>query len=66
MLSTGTNTQFTGFQSPPGPPSRRLPSVASGEMHYDDYPFSFWAGTPFTTLTKPVFGPNNGVHLTTA
>jgi len=58
MMSTGFNMQSTGSQSPPGPPSRRLPSVASGERHYDGY-FSLWAGS---TLTTPVFGPNNGVH----
>ena len=58
MFSTGFNMQFTSCQSPPRPPSRRLPSVASGERHYDHYLF-FWAGS---TLTSPVFGPNNGVH----
>ena len=62
MLFTETNMQFTGFQSPPGPPSRRLPSVAPGERHDDDY-FSFWAGNPLSTLTKHVFGPDNGVHF---
>ena len=64
MLSTGINTQFTGCQSPPGPPSRRLPSVASGERRYDDYSIFYsktWAGS---SLTKPHFDPNNGVHLT--
>ena len=58
MQSTVFNMQFTGFRSPPRPPSRRLPSVASGENHYDD-DFSLWAGS---TLTTPVFGPNSGVH----
>jgi len=58
MLSTEFNMQSTVFQSPPGPPSRRLPSVASGERHYDDC-FFHWAGS---TLTTPVFGTNNGVH----
>ena len=58
MFSTGFNMQFTSCQSPPRPPSRRLPSVASGERHYDRYLF-LWAGS---TLNSPVFGPNNGVH----
>ena len=64
MISTGNNMQSTGFQSPPGPPSRRLPSVASGERLYDDYSIFYSKTRAGSSLTEPHFGPDNGVHLT--
>ena len=64
MLSTATNRLSTSCQSPPRPPSRRLPSVASGEQHYDEYEDLF---DPFSKagwfLADPDFGLKNGVHL---
>jgi len=63
MISTGNNMQSTGFQSPPGPPSRRLPSVASGERLYDDYSIFYSKTRAGSSLTEPHFGPDNGVHL---
>jgi hypothetical protein len=61
MLSTRTNRLSTMYQSPPRPPSRRLPSVASGENHDVGFVFLGKAGS---TLTDPHFGLDNGVHLT--
>jgi hypothetical protein len=63
MIYTGNNMQSTGFQSPPGPPSRRLPSVASGERLYDDYSIFYSKTRAGSSLTEPHFGPDNGVHL---
>jgi len=62
MFSTEFNMQATGFQSPPGPPSRRLPAVTSGERHYDEFSCFNLKTRAGSTLTTPVFGPNNGVH----
>jgi hypothetical protein len=59
-LSTASNGLSTVCQSPPGPPSRRLPAVASGELH-DDYD-GFFSNRAGSTLAEPDLGPETGVH----
>jgi len=60
--STVTNTQSTGFQSPPGPPSERLPMVASQRRYYYCFNFNGRKTAGHTTLTFTEFGLDNGVH----
>ena len=60
--STAFNKQFTSFQSPPGPPSRSLPSVASGKGDYYDY-ISLVLLKADSSLTKTDFGLDHGVHF---
>lgn len=61
-LSTGKHRLSTAFQSPPSPPSRRLPSVAPGERHDDDY-FSDNLRRTGSTLADPYLGLKDRVHL---
>ena len=64
MGSTEHNSASTGCQSPPRPPSRRLPAVAPGVSYRTDTdvfnPVKNRAGS---TLAEPHFGPKDGVHL---
>ena len=61
-ISTENNGMSTACQSPPRPPSRRRPSVASGQRPYDGY-YSSIILRAGSTLTEPHFGPKDGVHL---
>ena len=60
MQFTRPHRPSTRYQSPPAPPSRRLPGVASGQNHTTDTDLVNRAGY---TLAVPHFGPQNGVHL---
>jgi len=62
MLFTERKKLSTGCHSPPRPPSRRLPSVASGLQHNDYYYYDGFSPVGYT-LTEPHFGPQNWVHL---
>jgi hypothetical protein len=63
VLSHGYNRIFTGFQSPPRPPSQRLPWVAAGPQHDDDDYNTNLSGAGSTLTTRPS-GLKDGVHLT--
>jgi len=59
--SRAFHRKSTTYQSPPRPPSQRLPLVASGQQH--DYDDEFFNEEGYT-LEVPLFGPQKGVHLT--
>ena len=62
--STVKNTLPTACQSPPRPPSRRLPLVTSGwNYYYDDNYDIVFSNRAGSILAKPLFGPKDGVHL---
>ena len=61
MFST-ENRFSTGYQSPPRPPSQRLPRVAAGSQHDDDDHNMILSGAGSTLTTRPL-GLKDGVHL---
>ncbi len=63
MFST-ENRFSTGYQSPPRPPSQRLPRVAAGSQHDDDDHNMILSGAGSSLTTRPL-GLKDGVHLIT-
>ena len=62
MFFTGNNRFSTGYQSPPRPPSTRLPWVAAVSRRDDDDHNMILSGAGSTLTTRPL-GLKDGVHL---